>query len=192
MKTRMIGSPWRTEGWRCFLPLSNLKAVDKSVPQTVPRGSLPARDRGARTLLGPAKTILSPWRFWRQEFGTLLSSLGQNPTEQELQEWIGGDGEHDASRIDFHTFLSLMSRKLKETDPWPPVVYPHIYPNFGGRLWHQLGTSQPGKLFPFPTEGGIPDLSGVLQLCVNQGHWGGANWSFQGQAEENAWFQWLA
>eukprot|EP00438_Fugacium_kawagutii_P034675 Skav219062 [mRNA] locus=scaffold1033:61001:75505:+ [translate_table: standard] len=53
----------------------------------------------------------------RQEFGTLLSSLGQNPTEQELQEWIGGDGEHDASRIDFHTFLSLMSRKLKETDP---------------------------------------------------------------------------
>ena len=53
-----------------------------------------------------------------QEFGTLLSSLGQNPTEQELQEWIGGDGEHDASRIDFHTFLSLMSRKLKETDSW--------------------------------------------------------------------------
>lgn len=53
----------------------------------------------------------------REEFGTLLSSLGQNPTEQELQEWIGGDGEHDASRIDFHTFLSLMSRKLKETDP---------------------------------------------------------------------------
>mmetsp|Transcript_11532 Transcript_11532/g.21819 ORF Transcript_11532/g.21819 Transcript_11532/m.21819 type:complete len:150 (+) Transcript_11532:61-510(+) len=50
-----------------------------------------------------------------KEFGTLLSSLGQNPTEQELQDWIGGDGEHD-TRIDFHTFLSLMSRKLKETD----------------------------------------------------------------------------
>mmetsp|Transcript_87383 Transcript_87383/g.138740 ORF Transcript_87383/g.138740 Transcript_87383/m.138740 type:complete len:151 (+) Transcript_87383:79-531(+) len=55
-------------------------------------------------------------RLSLKEFGTLLSSLGQNPTEQELQEWIGGDGEHDASRIDFHTFLSLMSRKLKETD----------------------------------------------------------------------------
>mmetsp|Transcript_129423 Transcript_129423/g.307073 ORF Transcript_129423/g.307073 Transcript_129423/m.307073 type:complete len:151 (-) Transcript_129423:166-618(-) len=51
-----------------------------------------------------------------KEFGTLLSSLGQNPTEQELQDWIGGDGEHDTTRIDFHTFLSLMSRKLKETD----------------------------------------------------------------------------
>ena len=22
-------------------------------------------------------------------------SLGQNPTEQELQDWIGGDGEHE-------------------------------------------------------------------------------------------------
>lgn len=51
-----------------------------------------------------------------KEFGTLLSSLGQNPTEQELQEWIGGDGEHDTTRIDFQSFLSLMSRKLKETD----------------------------------------------------------------------------
>ena len=51
-----------------------------------------------------------------KEFGTLLSSLGQNPTEQELQEWIGGDGEHDSTRIDFQSFLALMSRKLKETD----------------------------------------------------------------------------
>ena len=28
-----------------------------------------------------------------------------------------GRGEHDTTRIDFHTFLSLMSRKLKETAP---------------------------------------------------------------------------
>lgn len=49
-----------------------------------------------------------------KEFGTLLSSLGQNPTEGELLTMMGGE-DHDP-RIDFNTFLSLMSRKLKEND----------------------------------------------------------------------------
>eukprot|EP00931_Biecheleriopsis_adriatica_P082810 TRINITY_DN5627_c0_g1_i1.p2 TRINITY_DN5627_c0_g1~~TRINITY_DN5627_c0_g1_i1.p2 ORF type:complete len:151 (+),score=60.04 TRINITY_DN5627_c0_g1_i1:63-515(+) len=50
-----------------------------------------------------------------KELGTLLSCLGQNPSEDELREWISGDADPEF-RVDFNAFLSLMSRKLKETD----------------------------------------------------------------------------
>mmetsp|Transcript_59623 Transcript_59623/g.105956 ORF Transcript_59623/g.105956 Transcript_59623/m.105956 type:complete len:150 (-) Transcript_59623:72-521(-) len=50
-----------------------------------------------------------------KELGKLLSSLGQNPTEAELLDMLGGESDYE-QRIDFNTFLFLMSRKLKETD----------------------------------------------------------------------------
>ncbi|KAH7445583.1 hypothetical protein KP509_01G015900 [Ceratopteris richardii] len=50
------------------------------------------------------------------ELGTVMRSLGQDPTDAELQEMIN---EVDADRngtIDFPEFLGLMARKLKDTD----------------------------------------------------------------------------
>lgn len=57
-----------------------------------------------------------------QELGTLLSSLGQTYSKAELQAMIsdlddrvdiGGDRDF---RIDFKDFLSLMARKMKDSD----------------------------------------------------------------------------
>merc|ERR1711976_83056 len=51
-----------------------------------------------------------------KELGTVMRSLGQNPTEAELQDMINevdADGNGD---IDFPEFLTMMARKMKETD----------------------------------------------------------------------------
>ncbi|CAE8738381.1 unnamed protein product [Polarella glacialis] len=56
-------------------------------------------------------------RLSLSELGTMLSALGQNLTEAELLDMVSGlenvDPEH---RIDFPSFLSLMARKMKESD----------------------------------------------------------------------------
>jgi len=51
-----------------------------------------------------------------EELGTVLRSLGQNPTEAELQDmmnWVDAAGN---GTIDFPEFLELMARKMKDTD----------------------------------------------------------------------------
>ena len=51
-----------------------------------------------------------------KELGMVMNSLGQKPTPQELESMIrevdiDGNGE-----IDFDEFLTMMAKKLKETD----------------------------------------------------------------------------
>ena len=49
-----------------------------------------------------------------KELGTVMRSLGQNPTEAELQDManeVDGNGT-----IDFPEFLTMMARKMKDTD----------------------------------------------------------------------------
>lgn len=48
-----------------------------------------------------------------KELGIVIRSLGQNPTEKELQELINQADEDDSGTIDFQEFLSLMAHKLK-------------------------------------------------------------------------------
>jgi len=64
------------------------------------------------------------------ELGTVLRSLGQNPTEADLQDMINevdgtgyvcegmryGTGTLDGT-LDFSEFLELMARRMKDTDP---------------------------------------------------------------------------
>jgi calmodulin len=45
-----------------------------------------------------------------------MKSLGQNPTEAELQDMINEVDAEGEGAIDFPEFLSLMARKMKETD----------------------------------------------------------------------------
>merc|ERR1712118_607662 len=50
-----------------------------------------------------------------KELGTVMRSLGQNPTDAELQDMVNevdGDGN---GTVDFPEFLSLMARKMKDT-----------------------------------------------------------------------------
>ncbi|XP_046582416.1 calmodulin-like protein 12 [Haliotis rubra] len=50
------------------------------------------------------------------ELGTVMRSLGQNPTEAELQDMIGEVDADCNGTIDFPEFLAMMSKKMKESD----------------------------------------------------------------------------
>merc|ERR1712098_962865 len=50
-----------------------------------------------------------------KELGTVMRSLGQNPTEAELQDMINEVDADGNGTIDFPEVLSLMARKMKDT-----------------------------------------------------------------------------
>ena len=47
-----------------------------------------------------------------KELGTVMRSLGQNPTEAELQDMINEVDADGNGTIDFPEFLSMMARKM--------------------------------------------------------------------------------
>ena len=51
-----------------------------------------------------------------EELGTVMRSIGQNPNEAELQEMINEVDADGNGYIDFEEFISLMAKKMKETD----------------------------------------------------------------------------
>ncbi|KAK1786411.1 hypothetical protein P4O66_018102 [Electrophorus voltai] len=51
-----------------------------------------------------------------KELGTVMRSLGQNPTEAELQDMINEVDADGNGTIDFPEFLTMMAKKMKDTD----------------------------------------------------------------------------
>jgi len=51
-----------------------------------------------------------------KEIGTVMRTLGQNPTEVELNEMIKEVDADNSGTIEFSEFLNLMAQKLKDTD----------------------------------------------------------------------------
>ena len=49
-----------------------------------------------------------------KEFGTVMRSLGQNPTEAELQDMLNEVDANCNGTIDFAEFLAMMARKMKK------------------------------------------------------------------------------
>lgn len=56
-----------------------------------------------------------------KELGTVMRSLGQNPTEAELQDMINEVDADGNGTIDFPEFLNLMARKMKVNISCGPV-----------------------------------------------------------------------
>ncbi|KAL5995498.1 Calmodulin [Asimina triloba] len=57
-----------------------------------------------------------------KELGTVMRSLGQNPTEAELQDMINEVDADQNGTIDFPEFLNLMARKMKEYEEFKEHV----------------------------------------------------------------------
>ncbi|CAL5347269.1 unnamed protein product [Camellia sinensis] len=51
-----------------------------------------------------------------EELATVIRSLDQNPTEEELQDMISEVDSDGNGTIEFTEFLNLMANKMKETD----------------------------------------------------------------------------
>ena len=51
-----------------------------------------------------------------QELGTVMRTLGQDPTEEELQDMINEVDQDGSGSIEYPEFQTLMARKLKDTD----------------------------------------------------------------------------
>eukprot|EP01103_Thecamoeba_quadrilineata_P006507 TRINITY_DN16232_c0_g1_i1.p1 TRINITY_DN16232_c0_g1~~TRINITY_DN16232_c0_g1_i1.p1 ORF type:complete len:151 (+),score=49.36 TRINITY_DN16232_c0_g1_i1:49-501(+) len=51
-----------------------------------------------------------------KELGTVMRSLGQNPTEAELRDYISEIEAEGSSNINFDLFMKMMDRKMKEAE----------------------------------------------------------------------------
>ncbi|KAH9249646.1 calmodulin [Batrachochytrium salamandrivorans] len=57
-----------------------------------------------------------------KELGTVMRSLGQNPTEAELQNMITEVDQNGNGQIDFPEFLHMMAKKMQENDTEEEIV----------------------------------------------------------------------
>ena len=51
-----------------------------------------------------------------KELGTVMRSLGQNPSDDKIRQMIIDVDEDNSETIDFKEFLGLMAKKMKEND----------------------------------------------------------------------------
>lgn len=58
----------------------------------------------------------SDGKITTKELGTVMRSLGQNPSESELTDMINEVDVNSDDSIDFPEFLTMMARKMKDTD----------------------------------------------------------------------------
>lgn len=77
-----------------------------------------------------------------KELGTVMRSLGQNPTEAELQDMINEVDADGNGTIDFPEFLNLMAKKMKVGVVLGTVL---ANPNCTGR-----GKKAPGRTNKYP------------------------------------------
>lgn len=73
----------------------------------------PSAACAANTCLSGLAATLLQGTITTKELGTVMRSLGQNPTEAELQDMINEVDADGNGTIDFPEFIQLMARKMK-------------------------------------------------------------------------------
>jgi calmodulin len=58
------------------------------------------------------------------ELGVVMRSLGENPTDAELDAMVAECGHECEGFIEFHEFLTLMARRLEGSARWRRSRYP--------------------------------------------------------------------
>ena len=66
-----------------------------------------------------------------------MRSLGQNPTEAELQDMINEVDAYGNGTIDFPEFLTMMARKMKDTDRYFILIYSN-YPGSAVKCYYLI------------------------------------------------------
>ena len=51
-----------------------------------------------------------------KELSTIMRSLGQNPTEEEVAKMMEDADDDNSGEIDFFEFCNLMAKRIKETE----------------------------------------------------------------------------
>jgi calmodulin len=57
---------------------------------------------------------MKPGTITTKELGTVMRSLGQSPTEEELQEMVDEVDADGSGAIDLQEFLTLLARQMRE------------------------------------------------------------------------------
>ena len=61
-------------------------------------------------------------KIYLEDLGVVMRSMGQNPTEAELQEMINEADIDNKGSIEFHEFLNMMERKIDYIDSEDEVI----------------------------------------------------------------------
>ena len=94
-------------------------------------GAPPVSEQLRDALKANATRVIDLFKEWDEdgdgtittkELGTVMRSLGQNPTEAELQDMINEVDADGNGTIDFPEFLTMMARKMKDTDSEEEIV----------------------------------------------------------------------
>ena len=111
--------------YQILSPFTSIVAVEENVTGESPTAyrhvyaATPAKDHvaaQAHTVQMAQPSTLGPGILPTKNLGTLMRSLGQNPTDAELADMINEVDADGNGTVDFPEFLTMMSRKMKDTD----------------------------------------------------------------------------
>ena len=113
------------EAFSLFVSLAHLMTSAAPLPPTPVKRHPPQEPQRKTTTSNPAdhpppsiskQDKDGDGQITTKELGTVMRSLGQNPSESELQDMINEVDADNNGTIDFPEFLTMMARKMKDTD----------------------------------------------------------------------------
>ncbi|ANB13798.1 calmodulin [Sugiyamaella lignohabitans] len=119
----MVRSPRASGGWGCApdpaAPLASLESLPPESPPSPAKQEQPgsgAEPQPPKATPHPRENLTQPGKITTKELGTVMRSLALNPSESELSDMIHEVDVDNDGTIDFPEFLTMMARKMKDTD----------------------------------------------------------------------------